>query len=119
MRWPDPSSRGCSHGCLRAASGSSRAVAGRIERAAGGRHADRRRVTVLTRAQRAQAAEASGFLVQPLLDGDVPRPGEMFSHDWDRIASDYFSEIISPFEAGVPRRLVRVLDAVVGSGRKT
>lgn len=43
----------------------------------------------------------------------------MIAHDWDQIASDYFTEIVSPFQEGVPRRLLRVLDAVAVRERKT
>jgi SAM-dependent methyltransferase len=54
-----------------------------------------------------------------LLGPEVAGDGEMVPHDWDRIASDYFTEVVSPFEKGVPRRLVRVLDDVAGPERKT
>jgi len=37
---------------------------------------------------------------------------EMLAHDWDRIAADYFREVVSPLWAGVPRPLTRALDAV-------
>jgi SAM-dependent methyltransferase len=53
-----------------------------------------------------------------LLGPEVARDGEMVAHDWDRIASDYFTEVVSPFEEGVPRRLLRVLDNVAGPERK-
>jgi SAM-dependent methyltransferase len=43
----------------------------------------------------------------------------MAARDWDRIAADYFGEIVSPFHAGVPRVLVRALDAVPDARRKT
>jgi SAM-dependent methyltransferase len=42
----------------------------------------------------------------------------MVAHDWDRIASDYFTEVVSPFEEGVPRRLLRVLDELAEPERK-
>jgi SAM-dependent methyltransferase len=43
----------------------------------------------------------------------------MFAHDWDRIAPDYFGEIVSPFEGGVPRRLTQLLDRIAAPGEKT
>jgi len=45
--------------------------------------------------------------------------GEMAARDWDRVAADYFTEIVSPFAAGVPRALVRALAAVPEAKRKT
>jgi len=43
----------------------------------------------------------------------------MAARDWDRVAADYFGEIVSPLEAGVPRPLLRALDAVRGAEGKT
>jgi len=45
--------------------------------------------------------------------------GEMAARDWDRVAADYFTEVVSPFAAGVPPALVRALDAVREAKRKT
>jgi len=45
--------------------------------------------------------------------------GEMAARDWDRVAADYFTEVVSPFAAGVPPALVRALDAVRDAKRKT
>ncbi|HJQ83332.1 MAG TPA: methyltransferase domain-containing protein [Candidatus Binatia bacterium] len=36
---------------------------------------------------------------------------EMAARDWDRVADDYFAAVVSPFSAGVPRALLRALDA--------
>jgi len=44
---------------------------------------------------------------------------EMRARDWDRVASDYFTEVVSPLSAGVPRPLARALDAVRDPRRKT
>jgi SAM-dependent methyltransferase len=44
---------------------------------------------------------------------------EMAARDWDRIAADYFGEIVSPLSAGVPRCLLRALDAVPAARGKT
>src|SRR4029077_14743853 len=44
---------------------------------------------------------------------------EMAARDWDRVAADYFTEIVSPFSSGVPRALVRALDAIPDARRKT
>jgi SAM-dependent methyltransferase len=43
----------------------------------------------------------------------------MAARDWDRIAGTYFDEVVSPFSAGVPRSLVRALDAVADPRRGT
>ncbi len=44
---------------------------------------------------------------------------EMAARDWDRVAADYFTEIVSPFSSGVPRALVRALDAIPDARRRT
>src|SRR5690242_17120968 len=44
---------------------------------------------------------------------------EMAARDWDRMAADYFAEVVSPFSTGIPARLVRALDAVPGAAAKT
>ena len=44
---------------------------------------------------------------------------EMLARDWDRVAARYFDEIVSPLREGVPRPLLRALDAVPGAARKT
>jgi SAM-dependent methyltransferase len=44
---------------------------------------------------------------------------EMRARDWDRVASDYFTEVVSPLAAGLPRPLVHALDAVPDARRKT
>ena len=36
----------------------------------------------------------------------------MAPRDWDRVAGDYFGEVVSPFRSGVPRPLLRALDAL-------
>ena len=51
---------------------------------------------------------------QGRLDG-----AEMAARDWDRVAADYFGEIVSPLVAGVPRPLLRALDAIPAAHRKT
>ncbi len=43
----------------------------------------------------------------------------MAARDWDRVAADYFGEIVSPFHAGVPPVLERALDAIPDAGRMT
>jgi SAM-dependent methyltransferase len=43
----------------------------------------------------------------------------MAACDWDRIAADYFGEVVSPLSAGVPRTLLRALDAIADPERKT
>jgi SAM-dependent methyltransferase len=43
----------------------------------------------------------------------------MAAEHWDRVAADYFGEIVSPLESGVPPALRRALDAVAGASRKT
>ena len=43
----------------------------------------------------------------------------MAARDWDRVADDYFNEIVSPFHTGVPRPLLRALDAVPHADGKT
>lgn len=42
----------------------------------------------------------------------------MAARDWDRVAANYFEEVVSPFAAGVPRALVRALDAIPDAHRK-
>ena len=44
---------------------------------------------------------------------------EMVARDWDRVAGDYFGEVVSPFHGGVPAPLVRALDRLGRSGRRT
>lgn len=43
----------------------------------------------------------------------------MRERDWDRVAADYFSEVVSPLAAGVPRPLSRALDTLENPARKT
>jgi SAM-dependent methyltransferase len=43
---------------------------------------------------------------------------EMRARDWDRVAADYHSEVVSPLAAGLPAPLVRALDAVPNPRRK-
>jgi len=43
----------------------------------------------------------------------------MGARDWDRVASDYFAEVVSPLEQGVPRALERALAAVPDPATKT
>jgi SAM-dependent methyltransferase len=43
----------------------------------------------------------------------------MAARDWDRLAADYFGAVVSPFSTGVPRPLLRALDAVPGARAKT
>jgi SAM-dependent methyltransferase len=43
----------------------------------------------------------------------------MVARDWDRVASDYFGEVVSPLSAGVPGALLRALDAVADPRRRT
>jgi SAM-dependent methyltransferase len=44
---------------------------------------------------------------------------EMAARDWDQVADDYFTAIVSPFRAGVPRPLLRALEALPASRRRT
>lgn len=46
-------------------------------------------------------------------------PLDMQARDWDRVAADYFGAIVSPFEAGPCRPLLRALDGIPGAARKT
>jgi SAM-dependent methyltransferase len=46
-------------------------------------------------------------------------PQDMQARDWDRIAADYFDAIVSPFETGPCRPLLRALDAVPHAKQKT
>jgi len=43
----------------------------------------------------------------------------MAARDWDQVAVDYFHEVVSPLETGIPHPLLRALDAVPHAGRKT
>jgi SAM-dependent methyltransferase len=43
----------------------------------------------------------------------------MRARDWDRVASDYFTEVVSPLSAGVPPPLARALEAIPDARRKT
>ena len=43
----------------------------------------------------------------------------MRARDWDRVAADYFGEVVSPLAAGIPRALARALDAIAEPERKT
>jgi SAM-dependent methyltransferase len=67
---------------------------------------------------RAGTAGAAGA-VRRLLSGDVAGAREMAARDWDRVAADYFGEVVSPLSAGVPRPLLRALDALPAARRKT
>jgi SAM-dependent methyltransferase len=49
----------------------------------------------------------------------MPAVREMAPRDWDRVASDYFAEVVSPFQGGVPPALLRGLDAIPDAARKT
>jgi SAM-dependent methyltransferase len=44
---------------------------------------------------------------------------EMAARDWDRVAADYFAEVVSPLSRGIPPALVRALDALPATRRKT
>ncbi len=44
---------------------------------------------------------------------------EMAARDWDRVAEDYFAEVVSPLSRGVPRPLLRALDRIASPRRKT
>jgi len=44
---------------------------------------------------------------------------EMRARDWDRVAADYFSEVVSPLAAGIPRPLSRALATIADPARKT
>jgi SAM-dependent methyltransferase len=43
----------------------------------------------------------------------------MAARDWDRVAHDYFTAVVSPFRSGVPRPLQRALDALPSTHRHT
>jgi SAM-dependent methyltransferase len=43
----------------------------------------------------------------------------MRARDWDRVAADYFGEVVSPLAAGIPRPLSRALDTIAVPARKT
>jgi len=43
----------------------------------------------------------------------------MAARDWDRVADDYFGEVVSPLRSGVPRPLLRALDRIPSPRRKT
>lgn len=43
----------------------------------------------------------------------------MAARAWDRVAADYFNEVVSPFEGGIPTPLLRALDAVPRADRRT
>jgi SAM-dependent methyltransferase len=43
----------------------------------------------------------------------------MQARDWDRLAANYYSEVISPLEKGTPRPLARALDRIPDARRKT
>ena len=49
----------------------------------------------------------------------MPSIREMAAGDWDRVAGDYFTEVVSPLRSGVPRPLLRALDAVQAARRGT
>ena len=49
----------------------------------------------------------------------MPALREMAARDWDRVAADYFGEIVSPLRDGVPPALLRALDAIPNARRKT
>jgi SAM-dependent methyltransferase len=49
---------------------------------------------------------------------DVAALREMAARDWDRVAGDYFDAVVSPFGTGVPRALVRALDAIPRTHRE-
>ena len=53
-----------------------------------------------------------------LLPRDVPIAPEMAPRDWDRLADDYFDEIVSPLRSGVPRPLARALARIPDARRK-
>jgi SAM-dependent methyltransferase len=44
---------------------------------------------------------------------------EMRARDWDRVAADYFGEVVSPLAEGIPGPLARALDAIVDPARKS
>ncbi len=44
---------------------------------------------------------------------------EMAARDWDRVASDYFAEVVSPLEAGIPAPLLTALDAAARAGARS
>lgn len=43
----------------------------------------------------------------------------MAARDWDQVAADYFTEVVSPLRTGVPRPLLRALDALPAARRQT
>src|SRR5262249_59331781 len=49
----------------------------------------------------------------------VPAGSEMLARDWDRVAADYYSEVVSPLRGGVPVPLARALARIPGAQRKT
>ena len=49
----------------------------------------------------------------------VPAFSEMAPRDWDRVAEDYFAEVVSPLRDGVPAPLARLIARVPGAQRKT
>ncbi|HYC23603.1 MAG TPA: class I SAM-dependent methyltransferase [Candidatus Bathyarchaeia archaeon] len=49
----------------------------------------------------------------------MPTSPEMAARDWDRVARDYFGEVVSPLRAGVPAPLARALARVPDAQRKT
>lgn len=42
----------------------------------------------------------------------------MAARDWDRVAADYFGEVVSPLRSGVPRPLLRALERISSPWRK-
>jgi len=63
---------------------------------------------------------ALGTAHRLLFDGTaMPQPVGMTARDWDRVAADYFNEVVSPLAAGVPRPLLRALEALPDPGSKT
>jgi SAM-dependent methyltransferase len=47
----------------------------------------------------------------------MPSARAMAARDWDRVADDYFTAVVSPFRGGVPLPLRRALDAVPAARR--
>jgi SAM-dependent methyltransferase len=67
-----------------------------------------------------QRATRPWSLVRALLLHSMTALREMAPRDWDKVAGDYFNEVVSPFaSAGVPPSLRRMLDAIPGARRKT
>jgi SAM-dependent methyltransferase len=58
-------------------------------------------------------------VVRRLLRHGMAAVREMAARDWDRVAPEYFSEVASPLRSGVPRPLLRALDAVPARLRGT